>query len=232
MHSNEQCTSCYYLLLPMWSHAGCRLTGFLLGWGPMPTRISCMLRNCCTKSLCEGQEQWHKRQGSVQCISQALPLDASAAEHGSRCDKLQCAGIICLYFRPDFISFREWGGREPDTEREKVLISCWSQGVQGSVSKHVCLHRCAHGCFVLPIPQKMLRWPAVTAKSLSLPPSFSVILFAQSFHFPASPPSCLPMHSNSVTNFILYFCQSLHFPVTSTHSLVNPPLFHALYILI
>lgn len=75
-----------------------------------------------------------------------------------------------------------------------------------------------------------LRWTEVPPKASA--PSFSLILFAQSFYILAPLLPCLPKRSDSVTNFIQYFCQSLYFPFTSTHSLVSAPLFHAEHILI
>lgn len=122
-----------------------------------------------------------------------------------------------------------------ERRREIAMAWCWSQGVQGSVSYLmwvcVCVNKREHtcGCFLLPIIGDIffsVRWMEVTIKSFSLPPSFSLILFAQSFHFLASLPQCLPMQFHTV------LLPKPPLPFTSTHSLVNPPLFHTLYILI
>lgn len=124
-----------------------------------------------------------------------------------------------------------------------MVAPCWSQGVQGSASYLVILSLCERE------REKACMWVCCFAFSRGyifqsevnrgnnqkhqqsptflLPYPLCTIL-----SFMASPPSCLQMHYNSATNFILYFCQSLHFPFTSTHSHVNPPLLHTLYILI
>lgn len=75
-----------------------------------------------------------------------------------------------------------------------------------------------------------LSWTEVTSKTSA--PSFSLILFTHFFYISAPLPSCLPKQPDSVTNFIQYFCQSLYFAFTSTHSLANPSLFHAVCLLI
>ena len=161
------------------------------------------------------------------------------------CNKLQCAGIISPYFRPDFTSVTERGHRAKERvwwlhvrvkrsrDQHPTSCVCVCLSICGREGERACTWVC---CFAYLAEDIFfsLRWtePVKKKKKNSLPPSLSLILFAQSFHFLASLQPRLQMHSNSATNFILYFCQSLHFPFTSTHSLVNPPRLQALDILI
>lgn len=103
--------------------------------------------------------------------------------------------------------------------------ACWS--LRGGDCTHVGVLFCL---WIYCIFQSEVTSTEVTSKTSA--PSFSLILFAQIFYISAPLPSCLPKRPDSVTNFIQYFCQSLYFAFTSTHSLVNPSLFHAVCILI
>lgn len=183
--------------------------GCAVGWahwvtdGPWPTGISCPLQSLYIKSLRKVKPQRERA------------LSAASAAGGS--GGIRCRNNPFMDFRYVLGLFRRvarwiWFFRSPGASRDWLLTLV--------------------GVFVLPMScrtycsiwgeQRLLQKPYhLSSSSPSLPFSVS-----------AHPPLCLPKRSGSGTNSVQYICQSLNFPFTSTQSLVNPPLFHAAYILI
>lgn len=220
MQTNAQRTSCCYLSLVTEGHTVCEITGFLVDRGHQPTRISCLLQNLYIKSLWKVTPRWHRRR------ARALSSELRAASAADGSGAIMHQNNPFMYFRYDFSLLEEsggWRGGSVLESRDQVLCML----VFELETSHVGVLFSAYGVQDIFFN---LRWTEVPPKASA--PSFSLILFAQSFYISAPLPPCLPKRSDSVTNFIQYFCQCLYFPFTSTHSLVSAPLFHAVHILV
>lgn len=122
-------------------------------------------------------------------------LSVSAAECGSRCDKPQCAGKIFPHFRLDFSPSQQvWTGgleeREGRSQRGGSVCDPWGRGVrsQSCMLERKMIQSTQKGVFGFAYRVAYIffwgnqKYPPKASVS---PPSFSIMLTAQSFGFPA-----------------------------------------------